>query len=93
MEPVVIEGRHILILWAPGGPARPYKAWTKLGSKTANEWGYFIRKGSSSVRAKGNDEHELLGLANTIPIGGNISLPWKKSTGRGPTQDSGKDVL
>jgi len=28
--------------------------------------GYFIRKGSNTVRAKGHDEHELLGLANTV---------------------------
>ena len=68
MEPAVIDGRHILILWVPGGPVRPYKTWVTLGSKTTNEWGYFIRKGSSSVRAKGNDERELLGLANTIPF-------------------------
>ena len=67
MEPVVIDGKHILILWAPGGPARPYKAWVTLG-KTNTEWAYYIRKGSSSVRAKGSDERELLGLANNIPF-------------------------
>ena len=67
MEPAVFDGRHVLILWAPGGPARPYKAWITLG-KSTNEWAYFIRKGSTTVRAKGNDERELLGLANTIPF-------------------------
>ena len=63
MEPAVIDGKHILILWAPGGPARPYKSWVTLG-KTHTEWAYYIRKGSNTVRAKGSDERELLGLAN-----------------------------
>ncbi len=31
------------------------------------EYGYFIRRGSSTVRAKGPDEMELLGLAATVP--------------------------
>lgn len=67
MEPAVIDGKHILILWAPGGPARPYKSWVTLG-KTHTEWSYYIRKGSNTVRAKGSDERELLGLANNIPF-------------------------
>ncbi len=67
MEPAVIDGRHILILWVPGGPARPYKAGVTLG-KNATEWAYYIRKGSNTVRAKGSDERELLGLANNIPF-------------------------
>lgn len=67
MEPAVIDGRHILILWAPGGPARPYKAWVTMG-KGKTERAYYIRKGSNTVRAKGADERELLGLANDIPF-------------------------
>ena len=67
MEPAVIDGKHILILWAPGGPARPYKSWVSLG-KTHTEWAYYIRKGSNTVRSKGSDERELLGLANNIPF-------------------------
>lgn len=67
MEPAVIYGKHILILWAPGGPVRPYKSWITLG-QTNTEWAYYIRKGSSTVRAKGSDERELLGLANNIPF-------------------------
>lgn len=67
IDPVVIDGKHVLILWAPGGQTRPYRA--KLGfGKDCNEWGYFIRKGSSTVRAKGADEQELLSLAATVPF-------------------------
>ncbi|OHE66262.1 MAG: transcriptional regulator, partial [Treponema sp. GWA1_62_8] len=63
----LIKGRTILVLWAPGGETRPYKAKVSL-AKDAMEWGYFIRKGSSTIRAKGPDERELLGLAATVPF-------------------------
>jgi len=65
--PTLVEGKHLLVLWAPGGQTRPYKAKLSLG-KDAREWGYFIRKGSSTVRAKGADEQELLSLAATVPF-------------------------
>ena len=29
--PVEIDGRHVLVLWALGGPTRPYKAKVSLG--------------------------------------------------------------
>ena len=52
MVPEVVDGKHILVLWAPGGQTRPYKAKVSLG-KDAREWAYYVRKGSSTVRAKG----------------------------------------
>jgi ATP-dependent DNA helicase RecG len=64
--PVEIDGRHVLVLWALGGPTRPYKAKISLG-KDVKEFAYYIRKGSSTVRAKGADETELMSLATTIP--------------------------
>jgi ATP-dependent DNA helicase RecG len=67
MEPVVIEGRHVLIVWAPGGELRPYKAPVSLVEGN-RELAYYIRRGSASVRAQGADEQELLGLANRIPF-------------------------
>ncbi len=62
-----IGGRSILVLWAPGGESRPYKARVSL-AKDSKEWGYYIRRNSSTVRAKGADERELLGLAATVPF-------------------------
>jgi ATP-dependent DNA helicase RecG len=53
--PYEIDGRTILVIWAPGGQTRPYRAKLKLG-KDGKEYGYFIRKGSSTVRAKGVDD-------------------------------------
>lgn len=70
--PETVDGKHVLILWVPGGPTRPYKAKLGLG-KDCKEWGYFIRKGSSTVRAKGPDETELLSLAATIPFDDQIN--------------------
>jgi len=62
-----VEGKSVLILWVPGGETRPYRAKVSL-AKEAREWAYYIRKQSSTVRAKGEDERELLGLAATVPF-------------------------
>ena len=62
-----VEGRTILVLWVPGGETRPYSARVKLTAKRT-DWAYFIRKHSSTVRARGQDERELLGLAATVPF-------------------------
>ena len=63
----VVDGRTILVLWAPGGETRPYKAKVNL-IKGRSEWAYFIRKHASTVRARGRDERELLSLAATVPF-------------------------
>ena len=62
-----VEGRTILVLWAPGGETRPYKARVSLARGGA-EWAYYIRRYSSTVRARGADERELLSLAATVPF-------------------------
>ena len=62
-----IDGKTVLVLYAPGGETRPYR--TKLSlSSGSREWVYHIRKHSSTVRARGEDERELLGLAATVPF-------------------------
>jgi ATP-dependent DNA helicase RecG len=72
MAPVTVQCKQVLVLWAPGGQTRPYKAKLTLG-KDSNEWGWFIRKGSNTVRAKGSDERELLSLAATVPFDDRIN--------------------
>ncbi len=73
--PYVVEGRTILVLWAPGGETRPYKARVSLSAeRTApSDWAYFIRKGSSTVRARGGDERELISLTATVPFDDRIN--------------------
>ena len=62
-----IDGKTILVLYAPGGETRPYRTRTGLG-RNSRDWAYYIRKHSSTVRARGEDERELLGLAATVPF-------------------------
>jgi ATP-dependent DNA helicase RecG len=66
--PYEIDGKSILIIWVPGGETRPYKAKVSLSEKKAADWGYYIRKQSSTIRAKGADEQELVGLTATLPF-------------------------
>ncbi len=65
--PCEVDGKWILVIWVPGGETRPYKAKTSL-SREGNEWAYYIRKQSSTVKARGSDEQELIGLAATVPF-------------------------
>lgn len=62
-----VDGRTVFVVWAPGGETRPYKCRVSL-AKDGKEWAYYIRRGSSTVRARGADERELLGLAATVPF-------------------------
>lgn len=72
LVPEMVAGKRVLVLWAPGGQVRPYRAKLSL-AKDAKEWSYFIRKASSTVRAKGADEQELLSLAATVPFDDRIN--------------------
>ncbi len=65
--PCEVQGRQVLILWAMGGSSRPYKAKLSLG-KGGQGFAHFIRKGSTTVRARGDDERELMSLASRVPF-------------------------
>ncbi len=62
-----INGASVLLLRVHGGQTRPYKARLSL-AKDGRDWGYFIRKGSCTVRARDHDEAELLSLTATVPF-------------------------
>ncbi len=62
----LVEGRHLIVLQAPGGMNRPYKAPAAVGAKHKT-WHYYIRRYSSTVEAKGEAEQELLGLTAQVP--------------------------
>ena len=49
--PAEIDGRYILVIWVLGGQTRPYKARVSF-AKDSKDYAYFIRKGSSTVRAR-----------------------------------------
>ncbi len=67
VEPYLIDGKHVLVLRAPGGQSRPYKAADSL-SKDNRSYSYYLRKGSSTVQARHDDEIELMSLAAQIPF-------------------------
>jgi ATP-dependent DNA helicase RecG len=62
-----VDGLTVFVVWAPGGETRPYKCRVSLG-QDEKEWAWYIRRGSSTVRAQRADERELLGLAATVPF-------------------------
>lgn len=58
-----VEDRKLLVLHAPGGMRRPYKAPSSLSSRHKS-WHYYIRLYSSTVEAKDDNEQELLRLTS-----------------------------
>lgn len=66
-EPVLYDGKYIIVIWCPGGYGRPYKAPKDAVSKQSNKY-YYIRKFSSSVIASSDEEKELFYISSTIPF-------------------------
>ena len=64
-----IEGRNLIVLWAPGGQNRPYKCPRSVTCKI-KDYHFYIRRFSSTVELKANseDEQELLRLTATVPF-------------------------
>lgn len=63
----VVEDRKLIVLWAPGGQTRPYKVPASVTAKHKT-WHYYIRRYTSTVEARGDDEQELLSLAAKVPF-------------------------
>ena len=73
----VVEGRSLIVLQAPGGMNRPYKA---PASVTAHKsWHYYIRRYSSTVEARGETEQELLSLTANVPWDDRLALQARVS--------------
>jgi ATP-dependent DNA helicase RecG len=73
-EPVVYEGQWLLIIWAPGGQTRPYKAPVSLGKDHKAQKAYYIRRFASTVRVRTEaDEQHLLELAAKVPFDDRIN--------------------
>lgn len=61
------EGRHLIVLWAPGGQNRPYKV-PKSVTARKKKYRYYLRRYSNTVEAKGDDERELISLTARVPF-------------------------
>jgi len=70
-SPVVVNEKHLLIIWVPGGENRPYKAPASLAEKSHKR--FFIRRGSKTVPANTIEEITLIGLAAKIPFDDRIN--------------------
>jgi len=71
VEQTVFGGKDIIVLWIPGGDARPYKCPVSFPTEKAavkGEKAYYIRKMSNSIRANQLEEKELFLLAGNIPF-------------------------
>jgi ATP-dependent DNA helicase RecG len=71
VEPYEIDGKHILVVWVPGGEHRPYKAPKSLVKNA--EMLYYIRRLSSTAKVNTQEEQQLRQLAAKIPFDDRIN--------------------
>ena len=73
-QPFALDGKHILIIWAPAGDNRPYKAPVSLSDKKP-EKAWYIRRGSKTIKVKegSDDERRLQELTARIPFDDRIN--------------------
>lgn len=67
VEPVMLDGVYLIVVWVPGGYGRPYKAPKDVNDKNSTKY-YYIRKFSSSVIPSSDEEKELFYISSTIPF-------------------------
>lgn len=73
-QPYFINEKHILIVFAPAGDNRPYKAPVSLSEKKT-ERAMYIKRGSTTVKVKesSDDERRLIELTARIPFDDRIN--------------------
>ena len=59
-EVTEINESTVLIIWAPAGDVRPYKAPTSLEKNVPKDYKYFVRHGSTTKRADAREEKDLI---------------------------------
>lgn len=67
VEPVIYQGKYIIIIWVTGGYGRPYKASKDVFNNKTNKY-YYIRKFSSTLIASPNEEKELFYISSDTPF-------------------------
>jgi len=61
------EDRNLIVLWAPGGQNRPYKVPRSVTARK-KDYRHYIRRYSSTVEARADDERELISLTARVPF-------------------------
>lgn len=77
-QPYLIDRKHILVVYAPAGDNRPYKAPISLSEKKT-ERAMYIKRGSKTVKVKdsSDDERRLIELTARIPFDDRINQTAK----------------
>ena len=70
-EPITFQGKQLFIIWTPGGQNRPYQAPVSLAKHAP--CAYYIRRFASTVKARPDDERELMELAANVPFDDRIN--------------------
>ncbi len=65
LSPEVVDGRHILVVWAPASDVRPHQA---PSSRESSRKEYFVRLGSQTVKAEGQVLTDLLQMTAKVPF-------------------------
>ncbi len=63
-----VDDRLVCVLWVQAGLQRPYKAPEHVTAKKDKKLYYYIRYGSSSVRANFEQERELINMTSYAPF-------------------------
>lgn len=73
-QPYLMNERHILVIFAPAGDNRPYKAPISLSEKRT-ERAMYIKRGSKTIKVKdgSDDERRLIELTARIPFDDRIN--------------------
>lgn len=73
-QPYLMNERHILVVFAPAGDNRPYKAPISLSEKRT-ERAMYIKRGSKTIKVKdgSDDERRLIELTARIPFDDRIN--------------------
>lgn len=66
LSPEAVDGKHVLVVWAPGSNLRPHQSPETLQKGSARE--FYVRLGSETVEAKGGLLTQLLQLTAKVPF-------------------------
>ena len=81
IQPYVYQEKHILILYAPAGDMRPYTAPEGLGKKGLARRFHYIRSGSRSIKAQGEQLRRLQELTARVPFDDRINQQMNLAKG------------
>lgn len=73
VEPVLFQGKYVIVIWVMGGFGRPYKASKDVFTEKSNK-AYYIRKFSSTIIASPEEEKQLFYVSLDIPFDDRANL-------------------